>query len=422
MRRTVAAPPSSWPPPALTSRHRWPPRPRRRPPPTRRRRGRRQPGSPTRSPDGLVPTAQFGVDDYGLSIDVAFGLDAAAATTPTVGGDHATASRANVDSYTGVRLRPACTPARPPRPPSSPGRRRRPARLRRRRPGHPARGAASPSRRSPADRRTIRPDRRVRGDFANVIGQAFAARRSTPAAAPRPTRRPTFLLAQQCADGFFRLVLHADKTRADQTCDGARRAERRRTPTPPRSPCSLSRHAQGDRRPRSRRRRSAVAWLEDAQQATGGFGAGASHRAPNTNSTGLAGWALGTPGRHAGGHAAAAGCAASRSAASRTACYRAAGQASARSPTTTPRVRRRARHRRHHHGDQPTSGARAHAPGAAGAAVGAARADGRDVHGRRAPGQSVELGEHRARSATTRRRQPGERAATSGHAATPSGL
>ena len=56
-------------------------------------------------------------------------------------------------------------------------------------------------------------------DFVNVIGQSFAARALTAAGSGRAADATSFLLRQQCNDGFFRGSLTEDKTAPDQGCD-----------------------------------------------------------------------------------------------------------------------------------------------------------------------------------------------------------
>ena len=64
------------------------------------------------------------------------------------------------------------------------------------------------------------------GDFANVIGQAYAAQALALAGSAKAGAATAFLLQQQCAKGFFRQYFTTDKTRADQSCQGAPAAER----------------------------------------------------------------------------------------------------------------------------------------------------------------------------------------------------
>ena len=132
------------------------------------------------------------------------------------------------------------------------------------------------------------------GDFANVIGQAYAAQALSDAksAAAAPVAR--FLLEQQCSDGFFRLSFTGDKAAADQSCDGAAKAER----TPDTDATAIAvlalQHVKGAKAKGAVKK--AVAWLVDVQGADGSFGGGKSTKDANANSTGLAGWALGATG------------------------------------------------------------------------------------------------------------------------------
>lgn len=125
-------------------------------------------------------------------------------------------------------------------------------------------------------------------DFVNVIGQSFAARALTTATSSRALDATTFLLEQQCTDGFFRGSLTADKTSSQQGCvDGTHSASIDTTAlaiinildtpgasTPAKSAAAL-----------------AATWLAGQQAADGSFSAGGPEGS-NSNSTGLAGWAL----------------------------------------------------------------------------------------------------------------------------------
>ena len=130
-------------------------------------------------------------------------------------------------------------------------------------------------------------------DFANVIGQAFAARGLTVAGAAKAASATTFLLKQQCASGYFRLNFTVDKTASDQGCvEGSSPAD---TDVTALTVVQLAALPQKDAAV-SASIAKAVAWLKAAQQADGSFGGGPNTSAPNSNSTGLAGWALGTQG------------------------------------------------------------------------------------------------------------------------------
>ena len=71
-------------------------------------------------------------------------------------------------------------------------------------------------------------------DYANTLGQAFAAYALTKAGSSEAANAVSFLLKQQCSNGGFRLAFTVD--RAPPTSP-ARTAPRLR-PTPPRSRCS----------------------------------------------------------------------------------------------------------------------------------------------------------------------------------------
>lgn len=58
------------------------------------------------------------------------------------------------------------------------------------------------------------------GDYANTLGQAFAAGALSRLGSEKAEAATDFLLAQQCEEGFFRLDLSAPKA-TDQSCDGA---------------------------------------------------------------------------------------------------------------------------------------------------------------------------------------------------------
>lgn len=130
------------------------------------------------------------------------------------------------------------------------------------------------------------------GDFANVVGQAYAARALTEAKSQRAEEAVDFLLAQQCASGFFRLNFTADKTSTAQGCaEGTKGSE---PDTDATALAVINLVESGDH---SKEVQDALAkagtWLAAQQKSSGAFGGGPSTEAPNTNSTGLAGWALG---------------------------------------------------------------------------------------------------------------------------------
>lgn len=135
-------------------------------------------------------------------------------------------------------------------------------------------------------------------DFANVIGQAYTVQALTTAGVKKKAGKATaFLLDQQCKSGYFRLNFTVDKTAADQTCAGGKRAS---TSAPDTDTTAIAVLALlEDPTPTKAVRKAvsrAVTWLTKQQERNGSFGGGPSTEKPNANSTGLAGWALGSAG------------------------------------------------------------------------------------------------------------------------------
>lgn len=122
-------------------------------------------------------------------------------------------------------------------------------------------------------------------DFNSPLTQAYAASALDRAGSAEAAAARTFLLAQQCDDGFFRQSFSA-KDAADQTCDGAA------TTTPSVDTTGLAvlmLQSQKDEPVVAAAIESAVAWLISQQADNGSVGG-------NANSTGLAGWAMGVAG------------------------------------------------------------------------------------------------------------------------------
>lgn len=132
-------------------------------------------------------------------------------------------------------------------------------------------------------------------DFSNTIGQAFAAMGLDAEASTLTDPVTDFLLAQQCAAGFFRLDFAAPDA-ADQTCDGDAGA----TPdTDVTALAVIALQSQTDDVDIQEAVTKATDWLASAQQADGSFGGAGPTSTSNANSTGLAGWALGLAGNTA---------------------------------------------------------------------------------------------------------------------------
>lgn len=129
-------------------------------------------------------------------------------------------------------------------------------------------------------------------DYANVIGQAYAVRGLSLAGSDEADAARGFLLEQQCDAGYFRLNLTPDKNAADQSCDGAPKAQQR-PDTDATAIVLLSLIASGaDDDATKAAIKFGSLWLRDVQRDNGGFGGGPSTRGVNANSTGLAGAVL----------------------------------------------------------------------------------------------------------------------------------
>lgn len=125
-------------------------------------------------------------------------------------------------------------------------------------------------------------------DYANTLGQAFAAYALTKANSAEAANAVSFLLEQQCANGGFRLAFTANRGASDQSCTANADAETDATaialqqlnliPTTVRITAAKT---------------AARAWLINAQKDDGSWGGGTSTEQSNANSTGLAASALG---------------------------------------------------------------------------------------------------------------------------------
>jgi hypothetical protein len=138
------------------------------------------------------------------------------------------------------------------------------------------------------------------GDFANSLGQAWAVRGLTEAGSSEATAARDFLLLQQCEAGFFRQDFSAPKA-ADQSCDGGDGTAS--TDATALAVIVLHDLAEDDEA-LAAALDDAVGYLVDEQAEDGSF-VGSSELPANTNSTGLAGWALRVAGEDAAAEAAA---------------------------------------------------------------------------------------------------------------------
>jgi hypothetical protein len=242
--------------------------------------------------NGLIHNRQFHVNDYGLTADTALGLDA-------IGG-HAHVTREirkalalHVDDYTtGVDFgsptdRYAGAIAKLLVVAQDTGARARHF------------GGVNLVKRLAARVSTSAPtrgrieDKSSFGDSANVIGQIFAVRGLLRTHSPLAKSALRFLLEQQCGQGFFRLDFNSHKAAANQGCTQKSPAD---TDVTALAVIQLWRF-----RPQSgalvKSLDVASQWLQRHQADNGSFGGSGPTSAANSNSTGLAGWALGVAGR-----------------------------------------------------------------------------------------------------------------------------
>ncbi len=119
-------------------------------------------------------------------------------------------------------------------------------------------------------------------DSANTIGQAFAVRGLTTAGSAKAAAATSYLLRQQCPAGFFRLALGDAQCAANTSPD-----------TDVTALAVLNLQGQTANPAVAAALTRAAAWLVSTQGQDGSFGGGDVTAAPNTNSTGLAGSALG---------------------------------------------------------------------------------------------------------------------------------
>lgn len=134
-------------------------------------------------------------------------------------------------------------------------------------------------------------------DYANVISQAYAVGALSTARSSKAASATKFLLKQQCKPGYFRTYF-ADAAASDQTCDGAATAAERTPDTDATAIAVLN--LQSIKHPNRKVKKAiakALRWLHRTQKSNGSFGGGATTKASNSNSTGLAAWALGDGGR-----------------------------------------------------------------------------------------------------------------------------
>ncbi|CUR56471.1 conserved exported hypothetical protein [metagenome] len=247
------------------------------------------------APGGIVYNAQYDFNDYGLSIDAALAFDAAG-TRPKKIAQISDAIAAHVESYTtgvdfgstdvyaGAVAKAAVMAQTAGDDATSYGGVDLVTRL------EGLVSSTAPIAGRIEDSFTPGP---FAGDFANVIGQAFASEALAAAGSTEAAAVTDFLLQQQCTEGYFRVSFTADKSAPDQSCDGGTD----NSDTDATALVVLALLDQASDPDVATALDDAVAWLAAQQAPDGSFTSGDPLTPDkNTNSTGLAGWALGESG------------------------------------------------------------------------------------------------------------------------------
>lgn len=129
------------------------------------------------------------------------------------------------------------------------------------------------------------------GDYANVVGQSYAVRALSLANSKEAEAARDFLLKQQCPSGFFRLNFDKPASATQSCTEGAAGS----APDPDVTSIAVI-NLLGSR-DNSQAVKDALAkagtWLAGRQRHSGAFRGGASTAVVNSNSTSLAGYALG---------------------------------------------------------------------------------------------------------------------------------
>jgi hypothetical protein len=129
------------------------------------------------------------------------------------------------------------------------------------------------------------------GDFANVVGQSYAARALSLAKSKDAHAAVDFLLKQQCPSGFFRLNFDKPASTNQSCVEGAAGSEADPDVT---SLAVINLVATRDNSAAVKDALSkAGAWLAQRQRGSGAVRGGSGTQVINTNSTSLAGYALG---------------------------------------------------------------------------------------------------------------------------------
>ncbi len=245
----------------------------------------------TQLTSGLIHNDEWDYDDYGLSIDVALALQAVDAADPTL-AEVDTALQGHVADYTGhapevyagATAKLAVFAQSVGADPTTYGGTDLVRQLNKR----------------ASTKTVIRgriQDKSQYGDYANVIGQAFAARALKTAGTGKADEVLGFLLKQQCREGYFRLNFKKSTTSRKQGCNAGNPATPSAPDTDATAVAVLQLQATTGKNLKTKKAiAKAGRWLKSTQKKFGAFGGGTTTEGPNTNSTGLAGWALGASG------------------------------------------------------------------------------------------------------------------------------
>ncbi len=245
----------------------------------------------TQLTQGIVHNDQYDFDDYGLTIDAAFAMsaidgqylslyDISDAMEPHVLSYSTDTDFGGTDIYAGATAKAALLAIYDGEDPQRFGGLDLQARL-----------EARVSKTAPIKGRI---KDKSATDYANTIGQAYAAEVLSDVDSPLETSALNFLLKQQCTAGYFRLNFTASKIAPTQSCDGGNPTT---TSAPDVDATAIALLALGHMSTANPSIADAIkrgrTWLKLQQRVDGSFGGGLSTEASNANSSGLAARALG---------------------------------------------------------------------------------------------------------------------------------
>ena len=255
--------------------------------------------------NGLMHNPNFGgFDDYGLSIDAAFAIDA-------IGGNGAvirqirTALAPKVSSYVEYPANAAADLHQSAGPlakvlvfaqvsgadSASYGGRNLAAELAARvADAGPVAGRIQ-DRTVSGDTDPFTPGDQLDADYANVIGQAYAARGLSAVGSAKAASATAFLLQQQCSAGYFRLNFAPAAAAAQGCVDGDAAGSAPDTDVTALAVLQLAALGSPDAKVTAAIAK-ATGWLAAQQKSDGSFGGGPTTSAANANSTGVAALAL----------------------------------------------------------------------------------------------------------------------------------